>query len=83
MSIARDDPPEGSAVPLSLDRYSLCPTCQANGVDPAPRLIVVNSRIRAGARIQYLGCTRCGFRPADNKRIIPLTFAPPQSHRSN
>lgn len=64
------------------DRYALCPTCQANRVEPPPRLIVLNSRIRAGTRIQYLGCTRCGFRPPENKRIIPLSFAPPQPHRA-
>jgi len=39
-----------------------CPRCQG-------RLKVVNTRIRAGWRIRYVGCGRCGFRPLGNKQV--------------
>ncbi len=32
-------------------------------------LTIVDSRVKAGRRIQFLGCRSCGFRPDDNKRI--------------
>lgn len=63
------------------DRYALCPRCLAAEVEPCPRLVVTNTRVRPPNRVQYLACSQCGYRPDENKRVIPLTFAPAQSHR--
>lgn len=35
------------------------------------RLHVVNSDRRGDYQVQYLGCAKCGERPANNKVIIP------------
>ncbi len=43
--------------------------------DPCPcghYLIVVNTKPVGANRVRYLGCRACGFRPADNKVIVPL-----------
>jgi hypothetical protein len=39
------------------------------------RIHVVNTRILGNTRIRYLGCRRCGFRPANNKVQVPLANA--------
>lgn len=45
------------------------------------RLKVVNTEVRLDldVRIRYLACNDCGWRPEDNKQIVPLEFAPPES----
>lgn len=49
---------------------------------PAPgcggRLHVYHTHCTADARIRYLECDRCGWKPDDNKQIVPLEFAPPR-----
>ncbi len=51
-----------------------CPVCNAP-------IIVVNSLISRDrrSRIRYHGCRQCGFRPPDNKTVIPLEYAPPRN----
>jgi hypothetical protein len=44
---------------------STCPKCGG-------KIIVVNSLRISESRIRYLGCRKCGFRPHDNKRVVPL-----------
>lgn len=36
----------------------------------------------AGVRIRYLHCRRCGCRPAANKQVVPLRYAPPVKKQS-
>lgn len=58
--------------------------------DPCPReacdgvLGVLNTKVRAdiNRRFQYLGCKKCGCRPENNLRVIPLQYAPPRPGRS-
>ncbi len=79
---------DGTPLPLSpqpladCEHFARCPRCELHGITPPPLLIVINSRVRESHRVQYLGCKRCGYRPPNNKRIIPLTFAPPQPPRT-
>lgn len=42
------------------------------------KLKVLNTEAipEADVRIWYLGCSLCGTRPEDNKRIVPLEFFP-------
>ena len=47
-----------------------CPDCKQLTVQ------VVNSKVVGESRIRYYGCDACGKRPDDNKRIVPLEFAP-------
>lgn len=51
-----------------------CPRCGAG------RIGVLNTVVHAedGYRVRSLGCRGCGFRPDDNKRLVPLEYAPPQ-----
>lgn len=62
-----------------------CPRCQADRrFTPAgkrPVIQVVNTEADGGARIRYLGCRACGYRPKGNKRIIALEFAPSRRER--
>lgn len=53
---------------------SACPRENCSGV-----LGVLNTRVRAdiNRRFQYLGCKKCGCRPQNNLRVIPLEYAPP------
>jgi len=37
---------------------------------------VVKSEVKGSYRIRYLGCKSCGYRPAKNKQIVPLEYAP-------
>ena len=46
-----------------------CPSC--NGW-----LKILNSRIVAGRRVQYVGCGSCGFRPRGNKLVGPPGSVP-------
>ncbi len=45
-------------------------------------LKVVDSKVKIDlqVRVRYLGCGECGYRPDDNKQIIPLEYAP-QRHK--
>jgi hypothetical protein len=45
---------------------STCPKCGG-------KIIVVNSFTISQSRIRYFGCRGCGYRPDDNKRVVPLT----------
>ena len=49
-----------------------CPKC-GNGVYQ-----VVNTRVsdERDVRIRWLGCRSCGYRPPDNKQVVPLAHAP-------
>lgn len=40
------------------------------------QLVTVNTQVRGDSRVRYLGCRVCKLRPEDNKRIIPLQYAP-------
>lgn len=42
------------------------------------KLRVANTLVKEaiGVRVQYLACDLCHWRPADNKVIIPLEYAP-------
>lgn len=51
-----------------------CPRCDG-------RLQVVCTRVEGDYRYRWIGCRSCGFRPEDNKRVIPLEFAPAQPPR--
>ena len=46
-----------------------------------PVIQVVNTEADGGARIRYLGCRCCGYRPKENKRIVSLEFAPSRRER--
>ena len=48
------------------------------------RLRVYTTRIVSETqRVQYLECNLCAWKPDDNKRIVPLEFAPPRQHLSD
>jgi hypothetical protein len=47
---------------------STCPKCGG-------RIIVVNSLRISQSRIRYRGCRQCGYRPPDNKRVVPLSLS--------
>ena len=53
-----------------------CPEAACRG-----RLTVYHTHCEADVRIRYLECDRCGTKPAQNKQIVPLEFAPPRSRR--
>lgn len=48
-----------------------CPTKGCGG-----KVVVVQSLVIGDMRIRYYGCRTCGRRPRDNKRIVPLIYAP-------
>jgi ssDNA-binding Zn-finger/Zn-ribbon topoisomerase 1 len=56
-----------------------------NTGDPCPKcdgtIVVLNSRPKETYRVWYLGCGWCGYRPEDNKQIVPLEYAPKRSKR--
>lgn len=49
-----------------------CPKC------PGGTYKVLNTRVVAGEeyRVRWIGCGACGYRPPENKQIVPLEFAP-------
>ena len=47
----------------------------------AGRLGVYSTHVRGDVRTQYLRCRVCGARPADNKAIVPLNYAPRRQPR--
>lgn len=51
--------------------------------DPCPncggRLVVVNSFASGDYRVRYLGCRACGYRPPNNRLVVPLRYAPPRN----
>ena len=55
----------------------------ANSGDPCEkcghRIRVLNSIVLPTNRVRYIGCPVCGWRPSDNKHVVPLRFAPPRS----
>lgn len=60
----------------------LCPQCLAAGKEEP--LGVLNTQISEDRshRVRYLGCYACGFRPENNKLIIPIAMAPFHPSRS-
>lgn len=44
---------------------------------------VVNTVVEGSNRIRYLGCRECGWRPDDNKRVVPIAHAPRRMRRLN
>lgn len=50
----------------------VCPSCGK------AQIKVLNTRPSEseGVRVRWLGCGGCGFRPPDNKQVVPLKFAP-------
>lgn len=62
-----------------------CPCCRSaerlTVRGKTPLIQVVNTEADGTARIRYLGCRRCGYRPRDNKRVISLDFAPSRRER--
>ena len=52
-----------SLIPRSGDA---CPKC-------AGIIITVNTKVHGNRRVRYLGCRRCGYRPARNKVILQLS----------
>lgn len=55
----------------------------------AGKLEVYSTRVKLNedVRVQYLRCSRCSWKPSDNKLIIPLDFAPvrpfPEARKKN
>lgn len=45
------------------------------------RIGVLDTRVSGAWRTRWLGCHDCGFRPPDNKQIVPLEHAPRQRRR--
>lgn len=55
-----------------------CPrTCCAGTVG------VYATIVRGAYRIRFLHCTTCGAKPASNKQIVPLEFAPARANKKN
>ena len=52
-----------------------CPACKAS------LLQVINTRVVGEFRRRYIGCRKCGYRPADNVFLVPIEFAPKQNPR--
>lgn len=48
-----------------------CPSANCRG-----KVVVVQTLVCGDQRIRYYGCRLCGRRPRDNKRIVPLIYAP-------
>jgi hypothetical protein len=62
---------------MTEQRFELgdaCPDCGA-------RIGVLNSIPTEDLRVRYIGCKQCLWRPADNKRTVPLGHAPRQRPR--
>ena len=55
-----------------------CPSVHCPGT-----LGVYRTTIQGDYRIRYLACKRCGFKPDQNKWVIPLEYAPPQPPRGD
>lgn len=50
--------------------------------DPCPcghYLVVVKSEPKASSRVRYLGCRNCGYRPPNNKLVVPLKISIPNT----
>lgn len=62
-----------------------CPECRAaqrlTSAGKTPVIQVVNTETNGGARIRYLGCRLCGYRPRGNKRIVSLALSPSRRER--
>lgn len=52
--------------------------CGCNGC--VGYLRVANSYVVESTRIRLLACNLCRWRPADNKILVPLQYAPRRSH---
>jgi hypothetical protein len=52
-----------------------CPQCVVGTIG------VLKSVVFGKYRHRYLGCRACGFRPQDNKQIVPVEFAPERPKR--
>lgn len=37
---------------------------------------VLNTRVEEAHRVRWYGCRECGWRPAENKQILPIDHAP-------
>ena len=51
--------------------------CQMPGCDG--RFTTYSTRVVGDVRIRYLHCNTCGYKPLENKLIIPLRYAPRRS----
>lgn len=40
------------------------------------RVGVVNTFVTGEVRVRYLGCRECGWRPEQNKQVLPVEYAP-------
>lgn len=47
----------------------LCPRC-------GDTIGVVNSYVEGANRVRLMGCRGCGYRPDENKQLVPLELAP-------
>jgi hypothetical protein len=45
-------------------------------------LHVYHTHVEGESRIRYLECEICGWKPADNKQVVPLELAPPRPRRA-
>jgi len=52
---------------------SRCPNCGSI-------IGVYSTRVEGDVRIRYLGCS-CGFKPRQNKVVVPIRFAPERAGR--
>lgn len=60
-------------------RFHLGDDCPQEGCDG--RLGVLNTRVIGSERVRWIGCHACGWRPQNNKQVVPLAIAPLQRRR--
>ena len=48
-----------------MKTFQLCPEC-------SNRITVLNTIRGERYRVQYRGCRKCGYRPPENKNVIPV-----------
>lgn len=46
-----------------------CPKC-------GDTIGVENTRVEGNVRIRLMACRNCGYRPEDNKQVVPIELAP-------
>lgn len=49
--------------------------------DCAGTFAVYHTHCTDTSRIRYIGCDVCGFKPANNKQVLPLDYAPYRPRR--
>lgn len=60
---------------MDIQPGEICPKCE-EGTFRAYKSLIKDFGNDKRARVRYYSCSNCGFKPKNNKQIIPIEYAP-------